>query len=164
MIIRRGFPHQLYFDEDFMRIIGTEDNSDPEKNYRLWEECVHPDDMPLIKEAIESTQHNIRAEVKYRWRHKTRGLYTAYSTGMLAGKEDGCVTIYGFFKGVPADRTQLYGYDPDLQLLTRLLAEKMLDSFASVSYTQAPRQAANAATTSGLRDSSSAFIRTTGIV
>ena len=70
------------------------------------------------------------AEVKYRWRHKTRGLYTAYSTGMLAGKEDGCVTIYGFFKGVPADRTQLYGYDPDLQLLTRLLAEKMLDSFA----------------------------------
>ena len=55
-----------------MRIIGTEDNSDPEKNYRLWEECVHPDDMPLIKEAIESTQHNIRAEVKYRWRHKTR--------------------------------------------------------------------------------------------
>lgn len=130
MIIRRGFPHQLYFDEDFMRIIGTEDNSDPEKNYRLWEECVHPDDMPLVKEAIESTQHNIRAEVKYRWRHKTRGLYTAYSTGMLAGKEDGCVTIYGFFKGVPADRTQLYGYDPDLQLLTRLLAEKMLDSFA----------------------------------
>ena len=126
MIIRRGFPHQLYFDEDFMRIIGAEDNSDPEKNYRLWEECVHPDDMPLIKEAIESTQHNIRAEVKYRWRHKTRGLYTAYSTGMLAGKEDGCVTIYGFFKGVPADRTQLYGYDPDLQLLTRLLAEKML--------------------------------------
>ena len=130
MIIRRGFPHQLYFDEDFMRIIGTEDNSDPEKNYRLWEECVHPDDMPLVKEAIESTQHNIRAEVKYRWRHKTRGLYTAYSTGMLAGKGDGCVTIYGFFKGVPADRTQLYGYDPDLQLLTRLLAEKMLDSFA----------------------------------
>ena len=59
MIIRRGFPHQLYFDEDFMRIIGTEDNSDPEKNYRLWEECVHPDDMPLVKEAIESTQHNI---------------------------------------------------------------------------------------------------------
>ena len=130
MIIRRGFPHQLYFDEDFMRIIGAEDNSDPEKNYRLWEECVHPDDMPLVKEAIESTQHNIRAEVKYRWRHKTRGLYTAYSTGMLAGKGDGCVTIYGFFKGVPADRTQLYGYDPDLQLLTRLLAEKMLDSFA----------------------------------
>ena len=129
MIIRRGFPHQLYFDEDFMRIIGTEDNSDPEKNYRLWEECVHPDDMPLIKEAIESTQHNIRAEVKYRWRHKTRGLYTAYSTGMLAGKEDGCVTIYGFFKGVPADRTQLYGYDPDLQLLTRLLAEKMVDTY-----------------------------------
>lgn len=130
MIIRRGFPHQLYFDEDFMRILGIEDNSDPEKNYRLWEECVHPDDMPLIKEAVEITQHNIRAEVKYRWRHKTRGLYTAYSTGMLAGREDGCVTIYGFFKGIPADRTQLYGYDPDLQLLTRLLAEKMLDSFA----------------------------------
>lgn len=101
MIIRRGFPHQLYFDEDFMRIIGAEDNSDPEKNYRLWEECVHPDDMPLIKEAIESTQHNIRAEVKYRWRHKTRGLYTAYSTGMLAGKEDGCVTIYGFLRAYP---------------------------------------------------------------
>ena len=130
MVIRRGSPHQLYFDEDFMKIFGVKDNSDPENNYRMWEECVHPDDMPVIKEAIASTRHNIRAEVKYRWRHKTKGLYTAYSTGMLAGKDNGAVTIYGFFKGVPADRTQLYGYDPDLQLLTRLLGEKMLDSFA----------------------------------
>jgi len=130
MVIRRGYPHQLFFDEDFMKIFGVKNNSDPESNYRMWEECVHPDDMPMVKEAITSTRHNIRAEVKYRWRHKTKGLYTAYSTGMLAGKDNGAVTIYGFFKGVPADRTQLYGYDPDLQLLTRLLGEKMLDSFA----------------------------------
>ncbi len=130
MVIRGGCPHQLFLDDDFLKLMGIGDNSDPEGNFRAWEECVHPDDIPLIKEAIESTIHGLRAEVKYRWQHKTRGLYTAYSSGMLAGKENGCITIYGFFKGVPADRTQLYRYDPDLQLLTRLLAEKMLDSFA----------------------------------
>lgn len=130
MVIRRGFPHQLYFDEEFLQILGVKDNSDPEKVYRLWEECIHPDDLPMIKESIESTQHNLRVEVKYRWNHKTLGLFTAYSTGILAGKEEDCVIIYGFFKGIPADREQLYGYDPDIQLLTCLLAEKMLDSFA----------------------------------
>ena len=36
MVIRRGSPHQLYFDEDFMKIFGVKDNSDPENNYRMW--------------------------------------------------------------------------------------------------------------------------------
>ena len=122
MVIRGGCPHQLFFDEDFLDIMEIADNSDPEANFRRWEECVHPDDIPLIKEAIQSTTHGLRAEVKYRWQHRSKGMYTAYSSGMLAGKENGCLTIYGFFKGVPTDRTQLYRFDPDLQLLTRLLA------------------------------------------
>ncbi len=130
LVIRGGSPRQLLLDEDFMKLLDVTDNSDPEGNYVRWHECVHPDDIPLLREAIDSTIHGIKAEVKYRWNHKTKGLYTVYSSGMLASKEIGRVVIYGYFKGIPADRTQLFRYDPDLQLLTRLFTEKLLDSFA----------------------------------
>lgn len=130
LIIRGGSPNQLLLDEDFMKLLDVTDNSDPEDNYVRWHECVHPDDIPLLREAIDSTIRGIKAEVKYRWNHRTKGLYTVYSSGMLASKENGRAVIYGYFKGIPADRTQLFRYDPDLQLLTRLFTEKLLDSFA----------------------------------
>lgn len=130
MIIRGGSPEQLFFDDDFLKIMELNDNSDPEENFRHWLECVHPDDVPTIKEAIQCTIHGIKAEAKYRWRHKTKGMFTAYSSGMLASSDGGVLTIYGFFKGIPVDRTPLYRYDPDIQMLTRLFAEKLLDSFS----------------------------------
>lgn len=131
MVIRGGCPHQLFFDEDFMKIMGVDDNSDPEGNYLLWKECIHPDDLSMIKDAIDSTMHSVSAEVKYRWVHRrTRVAYTAYSSGMFASREAGAVTIYGFFKAVPVDRMPLFRYDPDIQLLTRLFAEKLVDSFS----------------------------------
>ena len=48
---------------------------------------------------------------------------------MLASSDNGVLFIYGFFKGIPADRTPLYRYDPDIQLLTSLFTEKLIDSF-----------------------------------
>ncbi len=129
MVIRGGSPQQLYFDDDFLKIMDIEDNSDPELNYRRWLECVHPDDVHMIQEAIQTTIHGVKAEVKYRWRHKTKGMFTAYSSGMLASSDNGVLVIYGFFKGIPADRTPLYRYDPDIQLLTSLFTEKLIDSF-----------------------------------
>ena len=129
MVIRGGSPQQLYFDDDFLKIMDIEDNSDPELNYRRWLECVHPDDVHMIQEAIQTTIHGVKAEVKYRWRHKTKGMFTAYSSGMLASSDNGVRVIYGFFKGIPADRTPLYRYDPDIQLLTSLFTEKLIDSF-----------------------------------
>lgn len=129
MIVRGGSPYQLFFDDDFLNIMGISDNSDPEENYRSWLECVHPDDISTLKEAIQATLHGIKAEAKYRWHHKTLGMYTAYSSGMLASDEGGVMVIYGIFKGIPANRTPMYRYDPDIQLLTRLFAEKLLDSF-----------------------------------
>lgn len=130
LVIRGGSSRQLFLDEDFMKLLDVADNSDPEGNYLRWYEGVHPDDIPLLREAIDSTIHGIRAEVKYRWNHKTKGAYSVYSSGMLVSKEGGRIVIYGYFKGIPADRTQLFRYDPDLQLLTRLFTEKLLDSFA----------------------------------
>lgn len=130
MIIRGGSPQQLFFDEDFLKIMEIADNSDPEGNYRRWLECVHPDDVPSIQEAIHSTIHGLSAEVKYRWQHRTKGAYTAYSTGLLASSSNGVIVIYGIFKGIPADRTQLYSFDPDIQLLVRLFSEKLMESFS----------------------------------
>lgn len=130
LVIRGGSPSQLFLDDDFMKLLDVADNSDPEGNYSRWHEGVHPDDIPLLRDAIDSTVRGIRAEVKYRWNHRTKGLYTVYSSGMLVSRENGRVLIYGYFKGIPADRTQLFRYDPDLQLLTRLFTEKLLDSFA----------------------------------
>lgn len=130
MIIRGGSPYQLFFDDDFLQIMNIKDNSDPESNFRRWLECVHPDDVPLLKEAIQSTLHGLKAEVKYRWHHRTWGTMTAYSSGMLVSSDNGVLVIYGMFKGIPAGSTPLYRYDPDIQLLTRLFAEKMLDSFS----------------------------------
>ncbi len=130
MVIRGGSPHQLFFDDDFLRIMEIEDNSDPEDNYRRWLECVHPDDTSTITEAIQSTLHGIKAEAKYRWRHKTRGMFTAYSTGMLASNENGITVIYGMFRCIPANGTQLNRYDPDIQLLTRSFSDRLMDSFS----------------------------------
>lgn len=130
LLIRGGKPHELYCDDELLKIMDIPDNSDPAGNYLRWEEGIHPDDIPLVNEAVYSAVHNIKSEVKYRWIHKKKGEYTAYTSGMLASKEDGCMTIYGVFKGVPTDRTQLYRFDPNIQLLTSLLSEKMLDSFA----------------------------------
>lgn len=130
LVIRAGKPHELYCDEELLKVIGIADNSDPAGNYLRWEEGIHPDDLPLVNEAVYSAVHNIKSEVKYRWIHRTKGEYTAYTSGMLASKEDGCMTVYGVFKGIPTDRTQLYRFDPNIQLLTSLLSEKMLDSFA----------------------------------
>lgn len=129
MIIRGGCPHQLFFDEDFLKIMDLPDNSDPEGNFLRWKEGIHPDDLPLIEEAINCTIHGITADVKYCWRHRTKGVFTAYSSGMLATKEGGCIIIYGMFRGVPINNTPLMRYDPNIQLLTRLFEEKLMQSF-----------------------------------
>lgn len=129
MVIRGGCPHQLFFDDDFLRIMDIPDNSDPEGNYLKWVEGIHPDDLPLIKEAIDSTMHNIMAEVRYRWRYRDKGMLSACSSGMLAKKEGGSTIIYGIFKAVPENSAPLFGFDPEVKLLTRLFAEKLLQSF-----------------------------------
>lgn len=130
MVLRSSSPKQLFLDEDFMALLGVQDNSDPERNYALWRECVHPDDIHLVRDAIDSTLRNIKSEVKYRWNHKTRGMFVAHTIGILASKEHGESTIYGYFKAVPSDRTQMFKYDPDVQLLTHFFTAKLIDSFA----------------------------------
>lgn len=130
MIIRGGCPHQLYFDDDFLEIMNIADNSNPEDNFIKWKDGIHPDDLQIIDEAISSTIHGIKSEVRYRWKHKTKGIFNACSTGMLASKEDGSIIIYGIFQAIPEDRTQLYRLDPDIQLLTKVFSEKLLQSFS----------------------------------
>ncbi len=129
MVIRGGCPHQLFLDDDFLKIMDIPDNSDPEGNYLKWVEGIHPDDLPLIKEAIETTMHNILAEVRYRWRYRDKGMINACSSGMLAKKEGGSSIIYGIFKGVSEGNAPLVDFDPEVKLLTRLFAEKLLQSF-----------------------------------
>ena len=129
MVIRGGCPHQFYFDDDFLNIMDIRDNSDPEGNFLRWKEGIHPDDLPLIEEAVNCTTHGITTEVRYRWRHRTKGVFTAYSSGMLASREGGRVTIYGMFRGIPINNTPLMRYDPYIQLMTRLFEEKLMQSF-----------------------------------
>lgn len=129
LIIRSGQPNQLIFDDDFLKVIGIPDNSDPEGNYARWKEGVHPDDLPVITDALNSTINNIQTEVKYRWYNKRLGRFTAVNTANLASKEGGTKVISGIFKGYPEDSLPLTSYDPEILLMIRAFTESLLQSF-----------------------------------
>lgn len=130
LIIRSGQPCQLFLDDDFQRLMGIPDNSDPEGCYLQWKEGIHPDDLPLMIEAINNINSNTQSEIKYRWYHKKLGRFTAVSSGMLASKEGGTKVICGFFKGYPDDNMPLSRFDPEILLLIRIFAENLLQSFS----------------------------------
>lgn len=138
LIVRGGRPHQLFLDEDFLKILSIPDNSDPEGNFQKWKENVHPDDLPKINEAINCTLDDIQTEVKYRWRHKTKGMFTAVSSGKLASKENDSSVIFGIFKGYPEEDTPMNFLDPEILLLIRVFAERLLQSFSFCALTNLP--------------------------
>ncbi len=129
LVIRGGSQRELYYNDDLLKIMNIPDNSDPAGNYTRWREGIHPDDMPILEEAINCTLHGIKTEVSYRWQHREKGRFSATSSGILASKEGGVVTIFGVFEGVPEGFGSMQRFDPHIEHLTHLFGEDLLMSF-----------------------------------
>lgn len=66
-------PPRMYADRTMRILLGVTDEIEPEECYRHWFECIEPDYVEMVQEAVREIVESGRGEVSYPWNHPTQG-------------------------------------------------------------------------------------------
>ncbi len=64
---------RMYADRTMRILLGVPDEIGPEECYQHWFECIEPDYIEMVQEAVQGILETGRAEVIYPWNHPTLG-------------------------------------------------------------------------------------------
>lgn len=64
---------RMYADRTMRILLGVSDEIGPEECYRHWFECIEPDYMEMVQDAVQEIVEAGSGEVIYPWNHPTQG-------------------------------------------------------------------------------------------
>lgn len=71
--LEENCPPRMYADRIMRLLLGVSDEIGPEECYRHWFECIEPDYMEMVQDAVQEIVEAGSGEVIYPWNHPTQG-------------------------------------------------------------------------------------------
>ena len=71
--LEEGCLPRMYADRTMRILLGVSDEIGPEECYQHWFDCIEPDYVEMVQEAVQEILETGRAEVIYPWNHPTLG-------------------------------------------------------------------------------------------
>lgn len=71
--IENGCLPRMYADRTMRILLGVPDEIEPEECYQHWFDCIEPDYVEIVQEAVQEILETGRSEVIYPWNHPTLG-------------------------------------------------------------------------------------------
>ena len=68
-----GCPPRMYTDRTMRILLGVSDGIGPEECYQHWFDCIDPNYVEMVQEAVQEILRTGRAEVIYPWNHPQLG-------------------------------------------------------------------------------------------
>ncbi len=128
MEIKNGKPYALYTDEDFCRQVGLVMCETPQQQLEGFFSRIDEDGLKAVSFGVANCAKGLKAESKFKWNHPTVGWIDFMAVGIHTDGTDENYMIRGYFKVSLLKQEE--EQESDSLLLSNMLAEAMVDSFA----------------------------------